>query len=89
MQSINRDTDVENKYMDTKRERRRVGGIGRLGLTYTYAIDTMYKIVGFPGGSVVKNPPAKAGVRRHGFNCWAGKIPRRRKWQPTLFIILA
>ena len=47
--------------MDTKRERREVGGIWRLGLTYTYAIDTVYKIVGFPGGSVVKNPPAKAG----------------------------
>ena len=21
--------------------------------------------------------------RRHGFNPWVGKIPRRRKWQPT------
>ena len=31
---------------------RRVGGIGRLGLTY---------ITGFPGGTVVKNPPASAG----------------------------
>ena len=33
---------------------------------------------------VVKNPPAKAGdVRRHGFDPWVGKIPWRRKWQPT------
>ena len=21
--------------------------------------------------------------KRHGFNCWLGKIPWRRKWQPT------
>ena len=33
----------------------------------------------FPGGSVVKNPPASAGDRGWGFNPWVGKIPRRRK----------
>ena len=38
--------------------------------------------VGFPGGSVVKNPPASAG-ERHGLDAWLGKIPWRRKWQPT------
>ena len=27
-----------------------------------------------------KNLPA---IRRHGFNPWVGKIPWRRKWQPT------
>ena len=31
---------------------------------------------GFPGGAVVKNPPANAGDV-------VGKIPWRRKWQPT------
>ena len=30
----NRETDVENKYMDTKGERGVAGGIGRLGLTH-------------------------------------------------------
>ena len=35
----------------------------------------------FPGGLVVKNPPANA--RRHGFDPWVGKIPGRRKWQPS------
>ena len=35
---------------------------------------------GFPGGSVVKNPPARAGDR---FSPWVGKIPWRGKWQPT------
>ena len=28
---------------------------------------------GFPGGTVVKNPPAKC--RGHGFEPWSGKIP--------------
>ena len=32
---------------------------------------------------VEKNPPANAGDMRHGFNSWGGKIPWRRKWQPT------
>ena len=33
---------------------------------------------------VVKNPPADAGdARRHEFNPWVEKIPRRRAWQPT------
>ena len=39
---------------------------------------------GFPGGSVVKNPPAvQATARRLGFHPWVSKIPWRRKWQPT------
>ena len=32
---------------------------------------------------VVKNLPANAGDLRHRFDCWAGKIPGRRAWQPT------
>ena len=35
---------------------------------------------GFPRSSVVKNPPAK---QRCGFDPWVGKIPCRRRWQPT------
>ena len=34
----------------------------------------------FSGGSVVKNPPA---IAEDQFYTWAGKIPWRRKWQPT------
>ena len=37
--------------------------------------------LGFPGGSEVKSFCFKFG--RPGFNPWVGKIPRRRKWQPT------
>ena len=36
---------------------------------------------GFPGGPVVRNPPANA--RDLQFNPWVRKIPRKRKWQPT------
>ena len=39
---------------------------------------------GFPGGSVVKNLPAIArDVKKPRFNLWVGKIPWRKKWQPT------
>ena len=36
--------------------------------------------MGFPGGSVVKNPPASAGLQ---VRSWVRKIPWRRKWQTT------
>ena len=32
---------------------------------------------------MVKNLPAKTGDMRQGFNPWVGKIPWRRKLQPT------
>ena len=43
---------------------------------------TVYMYQGFPGGSVVKNPPANAGDTDSVPNR-AGRIPWRRKWQPT------
>ena len=36
--------------------------------------------MGFPGGSVVKNLPAKQEMQ---VDPWVRKIPWRRKWQPT------
>ena len=39
------------------------------------------KVWGFPGGAVVKNPPANAGDA--GSIPGLGKIPQGRKWQPT------
>ena len=36
----------------------------------------------FPGGVVVKNPPANT-ERRRGFDPWLGKIPWWQAWQPT------
>ena len=41
-------------------------------------------MLGFPGGSGVKNPPASAGdLKRCGFNPWVWKVPWSRAWQPT------
>ena len=37
----------------------------------------------FPGGAVVKNPPASAETQETWFNPWVRKIPWSRKWQPT------
>ena len=36
--------------------------------------------IGFPGGSVVKNPPAQQETQ---VQSGVGKIPRRKKWLPT------
>ena len=40
-------------------------------------------MMGFPGGSVVKNMPAVQSHRRHRFDPWVGKIPWRKAWQLT------
>ena len=38
----------------------------------------------FPGGAVVKIPPANCRRRkRNGFDPWTGKMPWKRKWQHT------
>jgi len=56
---------------------------------------SLEKIWGFPGGSVVKNPFAKAQgkepscqCRRYGFSPWVRKNPWRKKWQPTSVFLL-
>ena len=47
-------------------------------------IQCLYIYIGFPGGSVVKNPPSLAcQCKSHRFNPWVGKIPWERKWQST------
>ena len=44
---------------------------------YTYTHSYIYS------GSVVKNPPAKAGDEGYKFDPWVRKIPWSRKWQAT------
>ena len=40
--------------------------------------------MGFPGGARSKEPTCKCRrPKRWGFDPWVGKIPWRRKWQPT------
>ena len=43
--------------------------------------NTLAQLVGFPGGSMVKNLPGNAGNARK--DPWVRKIPWRRKWHPT------
>ena len=41
-------------------------------------------IGGFPGGTSSKEPACQCTRhKQHGFHPWVGKIPWRRKWQPT------
>ena len=59
----NRDTDVEDKHMDTKGGRRCVWWVGRLGLTHIHSWwyiwnRELMRTWGFPGVLVVKNLPA-------------------------------
>ena len=43
-----------------------------------------YKIMGFLGGTVVKNESTNTGdAKRCGFDLWIRKIPWSRKWQPA------
>ena len=44
--------------------------------------------MGFPGGSVVKNLPVDAGNTGDSGSIPLGKIPWRRKWQPTPVFLL-
>ena len=42
-------------------------------------------LAGFPGGTSGKEPACQCRRhKRHGFDPWVGKIPWRRRWQPTL-----
>ena len=46
-------------------------------------------LVGFLSGSVVKHPPVMQGTQEtHRFEPCVGKIPWRRKWQPTKYSYL-
>ena len=39
---------------------------------------------GFPGGASGKEPACQSRRhKRHRFDPWVGKIPRRKNWQPT------
>ena len=55
--------------------------VGQL-VVWFFPFDVVGKSEGtfWPGGSEIKNPPA---MQRHRFNPQVGKIPWRRKWQPT------
>ena len=43
----------------------------------------VWPLKGFPGGSVVKKKKSTCQCRIHRFHPWVGKIPWRKRWQPT------
>ena len=43
----------------------------------------MISFMGFPGGSVVKNPPTMQETQMTGFSPWVRNILWMRQWQPT------
>ena len=50
----------------------------------THRLDVSIVGEGFPGGDSGKEPVCQYwGCKRCGFDPWVGKIPWRRKWQPT------
>ena len=63
--------------MDRGAQRATVHGIAK-SQTQEATEQAQEFFIGFPGGSVVKNLPA----RRQGFDPWVRKIPWRRKWLP-------
>ena len=71
MQRLNRDTDIENKNMNTKGERVAVGGVGRLGLIYILLILCTCCAQASLVGQLVKNQPA---MQETPVNSWVGKI---------------
>ena len=64
------------------------GDIGATALNSDRDLHLCPWILGFPGGSVVKNPPANAGDSRGGFDSWLGNIPWSRKWNPDQYSCL-
>ena len=58
-------------------------GLSRVSLIRTVNLCSLIRTApwwAFSDGSVAKNPPAN---ERREFDPWVGKIPWRRKWQPT------
>ena len=55
--------------------------------TYRHFLKIFFSImvcISFPHGAVIENTPANArDAGDWGFDPWVGKIPWRRKWQPT------
>ena len=57
---------------------------GKELLTVAHLCGTVVGRGGFPGGIVIKNPPATAGDKRDAGLIPAQEDPWKRKWQPTV-----
>ena len=53
-------------------------------LKHLMVFTSITNMKGFPGGASGKEPACQCWRhKRHGLDSWVGKIPWRRKWQPT------
>ena len=67
--------------LENPRGERSLVGHSPQGCKESYTTQQLSTQIGnFPGGSVVKNPPAMLEVQ---IRSWVGKSPWRGKWQPT------
>ena len=84
LQSKNRDTEVQNKHLDTRGGRETgVNWETEINL-YTWLILCIKSIRGFPGGASGKGPTCQCRrCKRRWFYPWVGNIPWRMSWQPT------
>ena len=82
MQGRNRDADVDSRLVEVVSGEER-GGTNREGGIDTHTLSCVRD------DTAAKNPPANARRRKnHGFDFWVGRIPWRRKWQPTSAFLL-
>ena len=59
-------------------------GAGTQRMNWNY----LREALGFPGGASGKEPACQCRRhKRHGLDPWVGKIPWRKKWQPTLVLL--
>ena len=59
------------------------------GLAFKLLLVSKFAQVGFPGGASGKELGCQCKrPKRQGFYLWVGKIPWRRKWQPTPVFLL-
>ena len=66
-------------YHSAPRKGERTAG-GRISFLFV----SVPRHLGFSSGSMVKESDCQCRIRRRlGFDPWVGKIPRRKKWQPT------
>ena len=79
-----KNNDEYSHFVEEETEAMSIGTAKRLQLCRYWGLLIMHACMGFPGGISGKEPACQCRRhKRHGFDPSVGKIPWRRKWQPT------